>query len=232
MPSISDKPEFHFNVLITGALFLIIPVYINFMNIIFFSAFTVYNIAICLFMQAGARYTASVAILCLTGLCLSIFVQQQFLDTVLLLRKENRIDFLTNTLNRRGGIEKMIGILELCKRHGNYAAVFMADIDNFKKYNDTFGHIKGDGALKNVSEALGSVFTRSSDAVCRYGGEEFLVCSSVKCFEDAQMLAEKALQAVRNKKIMSGETTCLSVSIGYTVYIPGPDHSHIITNIR
>ncbi len=210
------------NMLITGALFLIVPVYISLTNIAFFSAFTVYNVAICLIMRAGVQYTFAVAFLSLACLGLSVFMQQQFLDTILLLRKENRVDFLTNTLNRRGGIEKMIAILELCKRHQRSAAVFMADIDNFKIYNDTFGHLKGDGALKAVAEALGSVFTRTSDAVCRYGGEEFLVCSSVKSSTDVDMLAGKALAAVRGKEIAFGETT-LSVSIGYTLYSPDAD---------
>ncbi len=102
----------------------------------------------------------------------------------------------------------------------------MVDIDNFKQYNDTYGHLMGDGALKAVSEALGSVFTRSADAVCRYGGEEFLVCSSLKQAKDAQMLAEKALQAVRNKKIAFGKIY-LSISIGYTFYRPDSDSCYI-----
>lgn len=214
------------NVMITGALFLIIPVYINFTNVFFFSAFTVYNIGLCFVSGADMQYTLSIIILCLTCLCLSFFTQKQFLDTIMLLKKENRIDFLTNVLNRRGGIEKTLAILELCKRHRGIAAVFMADIDNFKKYNDTLGHIKGDEALKAVAEAFSDVFSRSSDAVCRYGGEEFLVCSSVKCAEDADMLAEDARNAIRNKKITFGDDF-LTISIGYTVCIAAECHHDV-----
>ena len=116
------------------------------------------------------------------------------------LSKIANIDTLTGLNNRRilSEIKKVTGVL-------------MIDIDNFKSINDTYGHDAGDYAIKEVAQVIKNT-TRSSDYVCRYGGDEFMI-AFVDC--PAQVVkerAEKICQEVRdNVKIQGREIT---ISIG------------------
>jgi len=74
-------------------------------------------------------------------------------------------------------------------------AAVMIDIDYFKKYNDTRGHVQGDRLLKELGGILASR-TRKSDLVCRYGGEEFLVLLHETGIEGARVVAEELRQTV------------------------------------
>ncbi len=80
-------------------------------------------------------------------------------------------DFLTNTYNRR------FMHLELLRARENKEIItfLMVDIDDFKLYNDNYGHVQGDKILKVVSESLRDIF--NEDIICRYGGEEFSIIS-------------------------------------------------------
>ena len=111
------------------------------------------------------------------------------------LRRECGTDMLTGLLNRRGGQEKAETMLAMCRRCEKPMAVLMADIDHFKEYNDAHGHLAGDGALCRVGGALQSVLARSSDMVCRFGGEEFLLCTP--CRDTAEAMRQAARQIGR-----------------------------------
>lgn len=80
-------------------------------------------------------------------------------------------DFLTNTYNRRF---MFLDLLKACEKKEEITFL-MVDIDDFKQYNDNYGHVQGDKILKLVSKALEDIF--SNDVVCRYGGEEFSIIS-------------------------------------------------------
>jgi diguanylate cyclase (GGDEF)-like protein len=84
-------------------------------------------------------------------------------------------DALTKIYNRRG-VDKLLAMhWKNCVRYELPISVIMLDLDNFKTYNDNYGHIEGDVVLKNISAALRDTMYRPEDFVGRYGGEEFLV---------------------------------------------------------
>lgn len=87
-------------------------------------------------------------------------------------------------------------MLAMCRRCEKPMAVLMADIDHFKEYNDAHGHLAGDGALCRVGGALQSVLARSSDMVCRFGGEEFLLCTPCRDTAEAMRQAARLRRAV------------------------------------
>lgn len=85
------------------------------------------------------------------------------------------IDAMTKLLNRRGLNRKIATIWPMCQRQKIKIAVVMFDIDNFKKYNDTFGHLEGDRCISAVAQKLSENTPRRSDFAARVGGEEFIV---------------------------------------------------------
>lgn len=92
---------------------------------------------------------------------------------LVLAKEEQKVDFLTNVLNRRAyheEMEKMEKKYNIFK--GDYAVVFY-DIDHFKNINDEYGHTCGDAVLKNFAAILKNL-TRKEDVIARYGGEEFI----------------------------------------------------------
>jgi diguanylate cyclase (GGDEF)-like protein len=84
-----------------------------------------------------------------------------------------RIDYLTGTLNRRGLLVAIQPLIHLARRNRHPVGVLMADIDNFKAVNDTYGHQKGDEVIAVVARSIATRL-RASDVLGRYGGEEFL----------------------------------------------------------
>ena len=91
------------------------------------------------------------------------------------LRLETITDSLTGIYNRRffDGHYKIA--LGHAKRQSEPLSVFVVDIDHFKEYNDYYGHIEGDRALRKVARALKSQLSRATDVAARYGGEEFVL---------------------------------------------------------
>ncbi len=84
-------------------------------------------------------------------------------------------DSLTKTYNRRG-VDKLLAMhWKNCVRYELPMSVILLDLDNFKNYNDNYGHIEGDVVLKSISAVLRETMYRPEDFVGRYGGEEFLV---------------------------------------------------------
>jgi two-component system, cell cycle response regulator len=83
-------------------------------------------------------------------------------------------DRLTTTWNRGAIIDLLVGETERCRRSNSSLGVIMADVDFFKRVNDTYGHLVGDAVLQEVGRRLAAAL-RSYDSVGRYGGEEFLI---------------------------------------------------------
>ncbi len=131
-------------------------------------------------------------------------------------------DSLTKTYNRQLFEELFVNMFNRARRGNEALAVYMIDIDHFKKYNDNYGHIAGDRALQQVAEVIRGSARRASDLVFRYGGEEFCVVSSGVSSNDAQFIAESIIDGVRDLKTphASGENGQLTVSIGLT-YVSG-----------
>lgn len=109
-------------------------------------------------------------------------------------------DQLTGVLNRRS-FEELLGreVLRAIE-HNLPLSVIMIDIDHFKQYNDTYGHLQGDVALKTVTRVVESN-SRTEDFVARYGGEEFIVVLPGIKIDKAIEIAEKMRKSVADAKI-------------------------------
>lgn len=93
-------------------------------------------------------------------------------------------------------------------------SLMMVDIDDFKRFNDTRGHIQGDKALRRISEVL-KENCRKIDILCRYGGEEFVLILPANDKEGAALLGERIRKSIEDKKILRSKFT---ISIGIASY--------------
>lgn len=129
---------------------------------------------------------------------------------------EGRTDSLTrlgNRLRLREDIERLPGSVA---RYGYVYAVMLCDVDHFKKYNDTAGHIAGDEVLRQIGEALANG-RRSGDAAYRYGGEEFLLLLPGQTLLSGAIAAERhrrAIEALRIPHPGIEEGGHISISVG------------------
>ena len=86
------------------------------------------------------------------------------------------------------------------KSQGHKISILMIDIDNFKKFNDTFGHQAGDEVLSKVAKNLQN-YSRTVDIVCRYGGDEFTIILPDTSCKDAYIIAKRIQLSMHNYKI-------------------------------
>jgi diguanylate cyclase (GGDEF)-like protein/PAS domain S-box-containing protein len=131
-------------------------------------------------------------------------------------------DALTGLPNRRRFDQDLATEWLRGAREQEPLSLLMMDIDKFKAYNDTFGHIRGDGCLKQVAEACMDVICRPGDLVARYGGEEFVVILPNTCSEGALAVANEVLEAVRHRRLPHPGSShkIVTVSIGCVTGIP------------
>ncbi len=137
------------------------------------------------------------------------------------LRVMSITDPLTGRYNRRY-IEDYLGReLELAIRTHDPLTILMIELDHFKEYNDTYGHIAGDMALKLLGDILMET-VRKTDVVARYGGEEWIICLSHTSSEGGTKIAEKLRKAVEKSVFtLKGQETRITVSIGVAT---APEH--------
>jgi diguanylate cyclase (GGDEF)-like protein len=107
------------------------------------------------------------------------------------------LDGLTGIFNRRFFELRIMEELERARRYGTGMAVIMADIDQFKRLNDEFGHLLGDEVLRQVSSLFHQQL-RKIDVVCRYGGEEFAILLTQTNAQQAVAIAEKLRRLVES----------------------------------
>lgn len=103
----------------------------------------------------------------------------------------SKTDGLTNLTNRRGFDEALAEEIQTCIRHRLPLSILMIDVDWFKAYNDTYGHLAGDDCLRVVARCLAQSVKRSTDIVARYGGEEFVVLLPDTQEQGASIVAEE-----------------------------------------
>ncbi len=131
------------------------------------------------------------------------------------LRKMSVTDGLTGLTNHREFYNQLRKELERARRYRHTVSLLIIDVDDFKKYNDRFGHLAGDLALKKIADLL-RLCARTTDIVARYGGEEFAVILPESSASGALMLAERIKTEVANFNFLPqvpGEVH-LTVSIG------------------
>ncbi len=135
-------------------------------------------------------------------------------------------DSLTGLRNRRNMYQYLEAEYNRSRRSGNTFAVFVMDVDHFKKVNDEFGHARGDQALVNLARLLEEVL-RSYDLLARWGGEEFLVLAPDTTFVEAKELAHRIVTSVSNRTLL--ENIPLTISAGFTVNRPSDTIDTIIS---
>lgn len=128
------------------------------------------------------------------------------------------VDELSGLLNRRAYDDYLEFLMndDSVKDIG----VFMFDVDNFKSYNDTYSHLKGDIVLKEISDAVADELETDGIFVFRYGGEEFIVLSENPDTKAAERTAERIVNAVRKKAIPRGDVPgfqIVTVTVGYAI---------------
>lgn len=136
------------------------------------------------------------------------------------LRELSRTDSLTGLANRRVFDEFLHKEFSRAQRHGRPLALLMMDVDRFKTFNDTYGHLAGDACLQSVAKVFQKTLSRSSDLAARYGGEEFAGLLPETDPAGALRVAQNVLEEVRalgipHKGLPWG---VVSVSIGVAAY--------------
>jgi diguanylate cyclase len=132
------------------------------------------------------------------------------------------IDGLTGVSNRRAFDARLDAEWNRACRARRPLALLFVDVDHFKQYNDTYGHLAGDDCLRRIARALDALATRSTDSSARYGGEEFAVLVADETAGDAALLAERmrlgvASMAIPHAASAEGRVT---ISVGVAGCIP------------
>lgn len=138
------------------------------------------------------------------------------------------VDQLTQIANRRRFDDTMTKEIKKAKRTGTILSVLLLDIDHFKFYNDTYGHLEGDACLKKVATTLATTLKRPKDLAARWGGEEFTCLLPNTNTEGAQNVAEALRKAIQNLNIpheSSPVNDVVTVSIGVVSSNPIDENS-------
>lgn len=141
--------------------------------------------------------------------------QDELKDVNTQLEQLSYMDHLTGIHNNRSIMNILYNELERGMRYHHSITIALIDMDSFKLINDTYGHIVGDAVLKSVSSIFaGSI--RNSDAVGRYGGEEFLIIMPETESDQAKLLLERIKETIN--KLSWEEAVDLNVSFSAGIY--------------
>jgi len=163
------------------------------------------------FREGDQQSLESVADICATAIQNAHYVNR--------VKQLAYLDGLTGIFNRRFFELRIMEEIERARRYGAGMAVIMADIDEFKRLNDEFGHVLGDEVLRQVS-SLFHQQVRKVDVVCRYGGEEFGILLTQVNAEQALAVAEKLRKMVEAWQF-PGVPRTVTISAGAAVF---PEH--------
>lgn len=144
-------------------------------------------------------------------------LQAQLLEAREALHVQATHDPLTGLWNRTAILEILERELARSQRSGNTVGVMIADLDHFKRVNDSHGHLTGDAVLLETARRMRNLL-RLYDAVGRYGGEEFLIVSPTRDPSDALHLAERLRAGICEQLVNTAEGKIpLTLSIGVAV---------------
>jgi diguanylate cyclase (GGDEF)-like protein len=188
-----------------------------------FSFFALYVAITTLVGKTPPGRVALLLLIILVSYIITFYLHKGYIDIILCLQVENDTDSLTGLCNRRAGMDIMYRILAICNRAHMFCVVYMIDIDFFKSFNDTFGHLSGDSALKSIASCIQRQFSRPGDVVCRFGGEEFAVMAIMSGERAATQQAEQLLEKIRDMQIPSAQKSLsefLTISVGCVCFWP------------
>lgn len=153
---------------------------------------------------------------------------QRDLDDV---RRESILDPLTKICNRKGFDEGLEGAISAASVSDDPLCLMIVDIDNFKNFNDTYGHQTGDQVLRLVAMTLKSNI-KGKDLAARYGGEEFVAILPATDMEGAVIVAENIRRAIQAKELLKRSTNeklgRITASFGVAAYRVGDTPGSLI----
>lgn len=128
-------------------------------------------------------------------------------------------DGLTKLYNLRHFYNLLEVEIDRCRRYGHSLALLLLDIDNFKVFNDTYGHLEGDKVLVKIGQIIRSCL-RTMDSAYRYGGEEFTVILPETTAQEANNVANRIRTAVELENFFPkpGNVATVTISLGVTEY--------------
>lgn len=141
------------------------------------------------------------------------------------LRELSLKDGLTGLANRRSFDDALLEELHRSSRNQSALTLLLIDVDFFKHYNDSYGHVEGDKCLQRLAKVLEDTVKRSGELVARFGGEEFAVILPSVDSEQARDVSHKLLSAVAalaipHKGTEVDNTQTVTISIGFTTVTP------------
>jgi len=150
-------------------------------------------------------------------------LQTELINAREALRVQATQDPLTGLWNRGAILEALRREIARAKRERNSVAVVMADLDHFKRINDSYGHLAGDAALRQVADRMRSSI-RPYDAIGRYGGEEFLILLPGCNIPGAATVAERLMTSIAGQPVdLAGEKLLITCSLGVASNSEAPE---------
>jgi len=147
---------------------------------------------------------------------LRIGLQIKILHQMRTIERLSMLDHLTELPNRRNFEKRLSEEWNRSTRDKTTISALVMDIDNFKSYNDTYGHQQGDKALRSIKTVFNKSLRRPADFAARWGGEEFIVLLSDTSAEGAEIVAEQIRTLFEKLEILcdNGTITKVTMSIG------------------
>lgn len=140
----------------------------------------------------------------------------------------SRLDGLTGLMNRRALDERLQLEIADARRHGTPLTVVLCDVDHFKRYNDSLGHLAGDECLRSIAKLLQGSCLRPRDFAARFGGEEFALVLPETPRSGAMTYTRALLRAVERAAMPHPDSDvgpCITISGGITTCVPDEDTS-------
>lgn len=138
-------------------------------------------------------------------------------------------DPLTGLFNRRTMSDKVMDMYEEYSRTGTNFSIVLADIDDFKHINDTYGHDYGDVVLETIAKLFLN-FTRGDDIVCRWGGEEFLILLNGTDVTSARTISERIRKSISNTSLChNDETLHITMTFGVASAYEASNYDELFT---
>lgn len=140
-------------------------------------------------------------------------------------------DFLTKVRNRAFFDDYLHDMIRQSRKYSEKFSVVMLDIDNFKSFNDTYGHLVGDLVLQKTCQKIQESI-RKTDILSRFGGEEFTIICKAASLHDTLVIAEKVRSGVDSNIISNeGKDLHITVSIGVTGFSGEDDSNSLIKRV-
>jgi len=152
--------------------------------------------------------------------------QIKIVNALRTIERLSNTDSLTGLANRRSFNERLHLEWVRAIREDLDLSLIIADVDYFKRYNDTFGHVQGDAALQTIASVMAKSIKRGVDMIARWGGEEFAILLPQTSLEGACIVSEQLRAGVANELIpCAGKIHYVTISLGVSSIKPAIDKS-------